>query len=369
MKNFFRHLSYLSLLLAVQLSVNANPIVGDTILLPRIITPPFIDGSGSDACWDSAAWNPMPYAWKPYGEIVDSSDLYGRFKVVWSKEQNLLYFLFEITDDIFVNGYEFRIDNGSYPNYDVVEIFIDEDHSGGMHSIDNNAFAYHITSGNATSYFDVVDIWPDWDWSHNRVNYKDHFPEFKRANTGNVYTWEFSLMVLTDAFTADLPPSGFKSALFAGKEMGLSAAYCDNDNSDVNPVRDHFFGSKYLKEADADESWQNASLLGYMKLVNEPTANPGLSVISENPYELQVNIFPNPFTDLASISFTNQYIGEVKISLFNTSGQLIKQKNTIKSQSKFEEIIDFSIVMPGIYVLKIETKKNQTYIKIITTEE
>ena len=33
------------------------------------------------------------------------SDYFGRFKLSWSAPENLLYFLVEITDDAFVDGY------------------------------------------------------------------------------------------------------------------------------------------------------------------------------------------------------------------------------------------------------------------------
>lgn len=348
-----------------QVTIAYAPKVGDTICTPRIMQTPVIDGLGTDLCWDTAAWNPMPYAWKPYAEIIDSTDFHGRFKAVWNQQQNLMYFLFEITDDKFVNGYVFSKGNGNYPLYDVVEIFIDENHSGGDHSVNNNAYAYHITSGNATTYFDVVDIWPDWDWSSNRVNYKNHFPEFKRGKNGNVYTWEFSMMVLNDAFTPNFPPSGFKSTLQPGKEMGFSAAYCDNDNSAVNPQRDHFIGSKFLTQANSDASWQNASILGYMKLVNEPTANPITTGIQKSPNTIYVNVYPNPVTEFATLAFNSQSGGKVEISVYNSSGQLLNQISTYKYMARFEHKINFEQMHPGVYYIKIDTGNELKVVKVI----
>jgi hypothetical protein len=365
MKRLILLLTSLTFCLIAQLSNATSHQVGDTIFAPRIIQTPVIDGVGTDLCWDSAAWNPMPYAWKPYAEIIDSTDFHGRFKAVWNRQQNLMYFLFEITDNKFVNGYVFSKGNGDYPLYDVVEIFIDENHSGGEHSVSNNAFAYHITSGNATTYFDVVDIWPDWNWSSNRVNYKDHFPEFKRSNTGNVYTWEFSMMVLTDAFTPDFAPSGFKSVLQADKEMGFSAAYCDNDHSAANPQRDHFVGSKYLTEANSDASWQNASVFGYMKLVNEPTANHISTAIPKFSETIQINVYPNPVTDFAAISFNSHSEGKVDISVYNSYGQLLNQISTYKYLARFEQRIDFKQFRKGVYFINVDTGNKRKVVKVI----
>ena len=92
----------------------------------------------------------------PYGASVDSTDYSGKYKVVWSSVTNLIYFLVRITDDVFVDGYIPEVTSDIY-NFDVVEVFIDEDMSGGLHVFDGtgatglewgtkaeNAFAYHI---------------------------------------------------------------------------------------------------------------------------------------------------------------------------------------------------------------------------------
>jgi len=346
--------------LFIQLSSVASPKVGDSINVPRVIQMPVIDGAGTDLCWDSAAWNPMPYVWMPYGQAMATSDFTGRFKSVWNEQQNLMCFLFEITDDKFVNGYVFSSSNGTYYLYDVVEIFIDENHSGGIHETNNNAFAYHITGGNSTVEYDAIDI-----WGSSRVNYRNHLPEFKRGKNGNVYTWEFSMMVVNEAFTNGSSPAGFKSTLKAGKEMGFTAAYCDDDQSSANPQRDNFIGSKYLTQANSDNSWKNASVFGYMKLVNEPTANPVTAInhlYSETP---QLKVYPNPVTESAMVSFTNQYVGKVKISVYNPAGQLIHKFSSEKSLGLFEQKIDFKEMKPGIYFIKLDTDKETMFTKLI----
>jgi hypothetical protein len=347
-------------LLLAQLSASADPKLGDSINVPRIIASPLIDGLGTDGCWDSAAWNPMPYVWMPYGQAMAASDFTGRFKSVWNEQKSLMYFLFEITDDKFVNGYVFSSTNGTYYLYDVVEVFIDENHSGGNHETNNNAFAYHITGGNSTVDYDAIDI-----WGSSRVNYRDHFPEFKRNKNGNVYTWEFSLMVVTDAFTPGSSPAAFKSTLKAGKEMGFTAAYCDDDQSSANPQRDNFIGSKYLTQANSDNSWKDASVFGYMKLVNEPTANPVTAInhlYSETP---QLKVYPNPATESAFVSFINQYTGKVDISVLNTAGQQVSKIISYKSKGLFEQKIKLDGLKPGSYVIKVNAGKEHMSINTI----
>jgi hypothetical protein len=360
MKNLNILFTALLFCLAFQFSSKAATKIGDSINVPKIIQSPVIDGIGTDLCWDSAAWNPMPYVWMPYGAAMAASDFTGRFKAVWNEQKNLMYFLFEITDDKFVNGYVFSSSNGTYYLYDVVEIFIDENHSGGNHETNNNAFAYHITGGNSTVEYDAIDI-----WGTSRVNYRDHLPEFKRGINGNVYTWEFSMMVVTDAFTPGSSPGSFKTTLQAGKEMGFTAAYCDDDQSSANPQRDNFIGSKYLTQANSDNSWKDASVFGYMKLVNEPTANPVTAInplYSETPL---LKIYPNPVTESARVSFNNQYVGKVQISVYNPSGQLVNKLNSYKSKGLFEQKIDFKEMKPGTYFIKLDTDKDTMFTKLI----
>jgi hypothetical protein len=333
---------------------------GDTINVPRVIQYPLIDGSGTDQCWDSAAWNQMPYVWIPYGSKIPAADFTGRFKTVWNEQQNLMYFLFEITDDKFVNGYEFAPSAGNYWAFDDVEIFIDENHSGGIHQTNNNAFAYHITGGNSNVEYDAIDM-----WSNTIVNYRDHFPEIKRGKNGNVYTWEFSLMVINDQFTPTDNPAEFKSTLQIGKRMGFSVAYCDNDNSAINPVRDHFIASKYQTQKESNNSYINASIFGVMNLVNEPTVNPAIGVIQEVSEMDQLSIYPNPLNEYAYMSFKNNYVGMVDISIYNSKGQMISDYLFQKSNQLFEQKVELDGIESGIYLVKIIAGNTQLFSKII----
>jgi len=169
------------------------------------------------------------------------------------------------------------------------------------------------------------------------------------------------MMVLTDEYITPLDPSGFKSVLYAGKEMGFSAAYCDNDNSAINPQRDHFVGSKYLREANSDRSWQDASILGYMKLVNEQTTS--LKSFSYN--KRQMEVYPNPVCEFAYISFTNSYLGKVELAVFNSAGQRILNIQLNKYQERFEQKIDFSSMKAGVYFVQLVTAYDRMFVKII----
>jgi len=58
--------------------------------------------------------------------------------------------------------------------------------------------------------------------------------------------------------------------LQVGKVMGLSLAYCDNDNFNENPkTRDNFFGSVWVLPAACNDHWMNADYFGTIKLITQ----------------------------------------------------------------------------------------------------
>jgi ethanolamine utilization protein EutQ (cupin superfamily) len=241
---------------------------------------PNFDGEKTDECWSEVDWHEINQTWIEYGEEVDSSDFYGRYKVRWSSEENRLYFLVEITDDQFVDGYNYPDDG--YPNYDIVEVFIDEDHSGGLHVFDNsdnlgdnaeNAFSYHIVpdrqpaDGDTVKSFVVCDI-DGTSWGDKTIpNYAGHFPDFTLKRNGNKYIWEFSMKVYKDTYDASDPEASL-AELVGDKMMGMSVAYCDNDTP--NTDRDNFFGSVWVPEANYNDHWKNADWYGTLKLTYGP---------------------------------------------------------------------------------------------------
>lgn len=336
---------------------SSAPLPGDTIIVNQVSLPPVIDGQGEDVTWDSADWYYMPYVWIPYGQSVDSSDFHGRFKVTWNKQSNLLYFLFEITDDKFVNGYEYSGNNGTYYLFDVVEIFLDENRSGGIHETNNNAFAYHITGGNSQTEYDAVDL-----WSNTRVNYKDHFPEFSRGSIGHLYFWEFSLAVLKDTYTpgADIPTH--QSFLEKDHKMGFSVAYCDNDNSAINPQRDNFIASRYLSQANSNNSYINASLFGLMILKDDESSSSSGTFI---PKDSEIQIYPNPIKNEALIKFNSAYSGVIDIFIYDSVGRLTRSIRSDKDQYQFQYLIGKSDLTKGMNYLKIQAGTEQVNSLII----
>ena len=326
--------------------------LGDSIVAIHTSVLPVIDGDGSDAAWTDASWIDLNYTWIPYSITLPSAECSGRYKVTWNKTTNLLYLLVEITDEALVTGYVFSPSDGSYPNYDVVEVFLDEDRPGSYHAKNNSAFAYHITAGNANTDHDVIDIYDTtpgagWDWSSNKVNYNSHVPEFKRTNVGRNYVWEFSMMVIDSTYTPTDDPELFKANLTEGKEMGLTVAYCDSDIPGANPYRENFIASKYQTLANSNSSWENSTLFAH--LILKENISSGL----ENVVDLSTKIWVDGANKL-NLNVDNSWKNP-QIQLFDISGRLVMQRIL----SNYEGV-DLGGYKSGYYLVIL--KDNSKYI-------
>ncbi|MEJ2628714.1 MAG: sugar-binding protein, partial [bacterium] len=294
------------------------------------IDVPVVDGNADDACWSRTDWQEIGQTWMPYDAFVLSDDFTGRYKCVWNKDSNRIYFLVEIKDDALVDGYQFG--NGDYYKYDVLELFVDEDNSGGMHRIDQgsqnaeNAFAYHMNVDfpgidNATSELLAMDQFQ----GTQIKNYANHFPEFvlKQYSHKNIY--EFSLKLYSDDFDAANPEES-RVALTENKYIGFSMAYCDNDDPDEYPkTRDNFFGSVEVAHQDSNNHWINADHFGTMKLVDTTSTNAIAnrdkhSIVSD--FKLAQN-YPNPFNPATTIEYNLPEKSQVRIEVFDVTGSRV----------------------------------------------
>jgi len=266
------------------LSIHTN----DTLLISSTSKIPTIDGFDNDDCWKNTKWDPIDQVWMNYGDTLSNSDFSGKYKITWSPETNLLYFIAKTTDDVLVDGYVFNPDPkiaDNYYNFDILEVFIDEDVSGGVHVFNGkgdigkewgtnsrNAFSHHIVinipkDGETTKEVNICDIdgnsWDDYIIS----NYKHQFNDFIARRNGNEITWEFAIAVYTDKYDPQNPEAA-RVKLANNKKMSISFAYCDNDNLNENPpARDNFIGSVYVEKEQYNDHWKNADGYRRVKLV------------------------------------------------------------------------------------------------------
>ncbi|MGB5238494.1 MAG: sugar-binding protein [Flavobacteriaceae bacterium] len=210
------------------------------------VNPPVtIDGKAIENAWLKAQWYPLDQIW--LGDAIDHTDFKGRYKLLWDERH--LYILVEVIDDVF---YDQRKDPlKRYWDDDCVEIFIDEDNSGGLHQYSHNAFAYHVAlDGN------VVDIAPD----REARLYNDHV--FTRINIDRTKsTWEMSIKLYPDSYIDDGSNSAIR--LESDKKIGFAIAYCDNDGS---KERENFIGSVFVPGEDKNQGWIDADIFGTLIL-------------------------------------------------------------------------------------------------------
>jgi hypothetical protein len=368
----------------------------DTLFIPEITNAPVIDGNASDEAWEAAEWKTIGEIWMPYNNEStnlgqesglqlweDENDFKGRYKAVWSSQTNLLYFVAEITDDVFVDGYVYNENpssGGGYPNYDILEIFIDEDRSGGLHVFDGtgsvatnwgsnaeNAFSYHLAvdapdNGEVQNQFHALDIaGTNWGYpSHKVADYAGHFPEFSMKREDNTYRWEFSLRVHGSTYNPSNPEASV-AALGNGKIMGLSLAYCDNDNPGESPLkRDHFFGSVYVPLSAYNDHWKNANWFGVAKLTEN-------QVTSFSRFQLEelIKVNCSAAKRLLNVSVSSATTGKVNIRVMNIAGKEMLRDTKYKDASIWSSRFDLTGWQNGIYLAEIIHHNKRVVTKII----
>ena len=219
-------------------------------LAPKASEPMTIDGAADEAVWASAPWRELTQRW--LGPEYSADDFQGRFKVVWTEKT--LYILGEFVDDTLIDTH--RDPLVQYWDDDCLEIFLDEDFSGGDHQYNHNAFAYHVSLDNQ-----AIDIGTD-----KLPHSYSHHVNSRWQQQGNTIVWELAIDIYADDY---VDGSGDNSPveLSAGKQMGLMHAYCDNDGSEL---RENFIGSESVPSGPKDRGWIDAGLFGSLVLVDAP---------------------------------------------------------------------------------------------------
>jgi len=362
-------------------NIHGLPAKGKYDILNVENSSPVFDGIADETLWDTMHWLGLNEVWMPFGTSIDSADFNGRYKAAWSDSTDKLYFLVETIDDDWVEGYTYP--NSNYPSYDILEIFVDPDNSGGLHVFDNtgddwgdnaeNAFSHHITINFGENNQIVTDkvvcdiAGSDWSTDFEIRDYAGHFEDFAVRKQGNKITWEFSLTLYNDTYDHNNPQAS-KMELFTGDTIGLALAYCDADGA---PGRDHFFGSftGYStpdKEGGKDiynEGWKNADdyprfiLADTFTVIPYPDDNPGDmddTVDVENP----VNIVSYS-EDIQWTNTDRQIIinllgtgnkGELEIEIYDLNGNVIQHKTTTDRKT----VIEKAALTKGIYIVRLQ---------------
>ena len=283
-----------------------------------------IDGHDNEPCWEETSWLNIDQVW--LGEHPSENDFSGKFKVLW--DSGYLYLLAEITDDVLHDEYADPLKN--WWKDDCLEIFVDEDNSGGDHKHNYNAFAYHINI-----FHDVVDLGKDGEpHLYNKYVCAEH------TSDGNLCTWEVRFPLYTDAFSLESTVNPTR-LLMQGDTIGLSVAYCDNDGG---PDRESFIGSEEIEGPDKNTSYKNASVFGAVVLNSNVVNN-----ITSPKFDVDINVYNNQI-----IIESGNAIKQVKI--YQLNGCLIYHKKNPGNS------INISQLDSGFYILHlIDDNINMSY--------
>ena len=213
---------------------------------PFASVAPAVDGVADEAAWDKAAWREIDVRW--LGPEYSAEDYEGRFKVVWTAER--IYLLAEIVDDVLIDTH--RDPLVQYWDDDTLEIFVDEDYSGGEHRFNHNAFAYHMSLDNQ-----AIDLGT----KEKPINISHH-TESAWRQSGNKIAWEVAIDIYDDTYVEGADDNE-PVTLERGKVMGLMVAYCDNDGSEL---RENFVGSETVPSGPTDRGYIDAGLFGSLIL-------------------------------------------------------------------------------------------------------
>jgi len=203
---------------------------------------PQIDGK-IDAQWENVEWK--------LGEKPSEKDFKGEYKVMWNESG--LAVLAKITDDKLVDTHKNPL--VKYWDDDCLEIFVDEDASGGNHQYSHNAFAYHISLDQK-----IADIGPD----QKPHLYPSNVHSVMKDLGNNQYLWEVQLNMFDDSFIDGQRNEPIR--LKANQNFGFAIAYCDNDNSEE---RENFIGSVEVKGKDKNRGWIDAGIFGRYTLTKQ----------------------------------------------------------------------------------------------------
>ncbi|GAA0858441.1 sugar-binding protein [Aliiglaciecola litoralis] len=225
-------------------------ITAQAIDVSHTASPPLIDGLNQDKQWQQAKWLPLNQV--IIGGQLDPADFTGQYRLLWDSQA--IYLQAKITDNILYDNNPNPVEG--YWSDDCLEVFIDEDASGGDHQYNFNAFAYHVSLDNQ-----VVDLSTD----KTAKLYNSHVTSRWQRQSNPPYDmiWELAIRVYDDSFKDD--KDAVPVTLHKDKKLGFMLAYCDNDGSEF---REHFINSKDIVPlaGDKNRGWIDASVFDTITL-------------------------------------------------------------------------------------------------------
>jgi hypothetical protein len=79
-----------------------------------------------------------------------------------------------------------------------------------------------------------------------------------------------------------------------------------------------------------------------------------ISALDVNAGSGSMNIYPNPVRDVIRLHLNNPYKGEVRISVYSTSGNLIRTWQMNKENNNVQYELSTGNLTSGAYILKVQ---------------
>lgn len=111
-----------------------------------------------------------------------------------------------------------------------------------------------------------------------------------------------------------------------------------------------------LSEYDADTKSRSILNIAEVKLNSNPETIVGVNEIAKT--EIQLNIFPNPTTDICNLTYTLKENEFVKVSVYNTLGELVYIETKNVNAGNVNHTLNLSDLRSGNYSVQISFKNN-----------
>jgi len=90
-----------------------------------------------------------------------------------------------------------------------------------------------------------------------------------------------------------------------------------------------------------------------------------ITALIDDYFGNSIFIYPNPTTNKITLDVTNESKGDVLIKIYNVSGKLYFEENSIKNHAGFTKQIDVSIYNRGIYFVELQFNDHKAVRKLI----
>ena len=81
--------------------------------------------------------------------------------------------------------------------------------------------------------------------------------------------------------------------------------------------------------------------------------------------QVGVKAYPNPFINYINVNITGGVAGEYKLMLVDAAGKVVWTKNGIKNAGTFQQSINTSNLLRGIYFLKVIQNNTTSVTKLV----